>query len=185
MLRLSDLRNGQGPGGALHAKPDLRRRSSSMRRCALPPRCSAPRRAPTRISANGPSRARSVDGSAVAEKTSVQVQMARAAADLDAAELLLRRTTLAQPRARGGDSVAACAHDPRLRPGVRNVGLDDRYVDDAERDGGLCQLAADPARLARHSLRRDAYRRQHRDQLQPFRPHRIRPAARSRTGRSF
>ena len=36
---------------------------------------------------------KAVDGSAVAEKTAVQVQMARAAADLDAAEMLLRRTT--------------------------------------------------------------------------------------------
>jgi alkylation response protein AidB-like acyl-CoA dehydrogenase len=38
---------------------------------------------------------RSVDGSLVAEKISVQVQMARAAADLDAADLLLQRTTTA------------------------------------------------------------------------------------------
>jgi alkylation response protein AidB-like acyl-CoA dehydrogenase len=37
---------------------------------------------------------RGVDGSPVAEKTSVQVGMARAAADLDAAELLLRRAAL-------------------------------------------------------------------------------------------
>ena len=36
---------------------------------------------------------KAVDGSAVAEKTAVQVQMARAAADLDAAEMLLLRTT--------------------------------------------------------------------------------------------
>ena len=35
----------------------------------------------------------SVDGSSVAEKISTQVRMARVAADLDAAELLLRRTT--------------------------------------------------------------------------------------------
>jgi alkylation response protein AidB-like acyl-CoA dehydrogenase len=35
------------------------------------------------------------DGASVAEKTSVQVRLARAAADLDAAELLLRRTALA------------------------------------------------------------------------------------------
>jgi alkylation response protein AidB-like acyl-CoA dehydrogenase len=33
-----------------------------------------------------------IDGTAVAEKPSIQVRMARAAADLDAAELLLRRT---------------------------------------------------------------------------------------------
>jgi len=38
---------------------------------------------------------RSIDGSLVAEKISTQVRMARVAADLDAAELLLRRTTLA------------------------------------------------------------------------------------------
>jgi alkylation response protein AidB-like acyl-CoA dehydrogenase len=39
---------------------------------------------------------RSVDGSLVAEKIATQVSMARAAADLDAAEILLRRTALAQ-----------------------------------------------------------------------------------------
>jgi alkylation response protein AidB-like acyl-CoA dehydrogenase len=36
---------------------------------------------------------RAADGTSVAEKTSIQVRIARAAADLDAAELLLRRTT--------------------------------------------------------------------------------------------
>jgi len=40
---------------------------------------------------------KSVDGSAVAEKSSVQVRMARAAADLDAAELLLRRASQQPP----------------------------------------------------------------------------------------
>jgi alkylation response protein AidB-like acyl-CoA dehydrogenase len=36
---------------------------------------------------------RAADGTPVAQKTSIQVRMARAAADLDAAELLLRRAT--------------------------------------------------------------------------------------------
>lgn len=40
---------------------------------------------------------KAVDGSAVAEKTSVQVRMARAAADLDAAEMLLRRASQQPP----------------------------------------------------------------------------------------
>ena len=43
---------------------------------------------------------KAVDGSAVAEKTAVQVQMARAAADLDAAGMLLLRSTQVPDTAR-------------------------------------------------------------------------------------
>jgi 3-hydroxy-9,10-secoandrosta-1,3,5(10)-triene-9,17-dione monooxygenase len=53
------------------------------------------------------------DGASVAEKTSVQVRLARAAADLDAAELLLRRTALAHhgPQAEWPKLVARSVRD--------------------------------------------------------------------------
>jgi alkylation response protein AidB-like acyl-CoA dehydrogenase len=93
MLRLTDLRQGRGPGAALHGNPIFR----------VPFFLYAPLTfaAPMLGAAQGayahfrewtkPRKA--VDGSAVAEKTAVQVQMARAAADLDAAQMLLARTT--------------------------------------------------------------------------------------------
>ncbi len=95
MLRLTDLRAGKGPGGALHenliyhtlfffyapltfAAPMLGAALGAYEHFR---EWTKPRR--------------SVDGSLVAEKTSTQVRMARAAADLDAADLLLRRASLA------------------------------------------------------------------------------------------
>src|SRR5262249_8209767 len=91
MLRLPDLRLGKGPGAAMYASPIY-----PMPFFFYAPLCFA---APMLGAAQGayahfrewtkPRKA--VDGSAVAEKTAVQVQMARAAADLDAADLLLRR----------------------------------------------------------------------------------------------
>jgi 3-hydroxy-9,10-secoandrosta-1,3,5(10)-triene-9,17-dione monooxygenase len=94
-LSLSDLRQGKGPGGALHAH--LIHRTPFF---FYAPLCFA---APMLGAAQGAyeyfrewSKTRkSVDGSPVAEKLSLQVQMARAAADLDAAGLLLERTTRA------------------------------------------------------------------------------------------
>jgi 3-hydroxy-9,10-secoandrosta-1,3,5(10)-triene-9,17-dione monooxygenase len=55
----------------------------------------------------------SVDGSMVAEKTATQVNMARVAADLDAAELLLRRTALAPfgPQAQWPDLLSRSIRD--------------------------------------------------------------------------
>ena len=93
MLRLTDLRQGRGPGAALYDNPIFR----------VPFFFYAPLTfaAPMLGAAQGayahfrewtkPRKA--VDGSAVAEKTAVQVQMARASADLDAAGMLLLRTT--------------------------------------------------------------------------------------------
>ena len=95
VLRFSDLRQGRGPGGAVHASPLYR----------TPFYFYAPLTfvAPMLGAAQGAyehfrewTRTRQAgDGTSVAEKTSVQVRMARAAADLDAAELLLRRATQA------------------------------------------------------------------------------------------
>jgi alkylation response protein AidB-like acyl-CoA dehydrogenase len=95
VLSLTDLRAGKGPGGIVNDNPIFRvpfffyaplTFAAPMLGAALGAyehfrEWTKPRQA--------------VDGSSVAEKTSVQVRMARAAADLDAAELLLRRTTQA------------------------------------------------------------------------------------------
>lgn len=94
-LRLSDLRKGQGPGGAIHAQPIFRAPFFFYAPlCFAAPMLGATQGAYAHFREWTKPR-KSVDGSAVAEKTSVQVQMARAAADLDAAELLLQRAALA------------------------------------------------------------------------------------------
>jgi alkylation response protein AidB-like acyl-CoA dehydrogenase len=96
-LSLIDMRDGKGAGGKIHAGPIYRTPlffyapltfAAPMVGAALGAyehfrEWTKPRKA--------------VDGSSVAEKTSVQVRMARAAADLDAAELLLRRASRQPP----------------------------------------------------------------------------------------
>ena len=94
VISLPQLRDGAGPGGALHESPIFRTPFffySPLTFAA--PMLGAAQGAydyfrdwtKTRTAAGG---------AAVADKTSVQVRMARAAADLDAAELLLRRAAL-------------------------------------------------------------------------------------------
>jgi len=90
-LRLSHLRDGKGPGGALHDSHIFR----------VPFIAYAPLTFATPIlgAAQGAYEQfrewtkvrKGLDGRPVAERSSIQVQMARTAADLDAAELLLRR----------------------------------------------------------------------------------------------
>jgi alkylation response protein AidB-like acyl-CoA dehydrogenase len=93
MLRLPDLRLGKGPGAALHDGPIYRMPFFFYAPlCFAAPMLGAAQGAYTHFREWTKTR-KAVDGSAVAEKISVQVQMARAAADLDAAEMLLRRTT--------------------------------------------------------------------------------------------
>jgi len=94
-LRLSDLRPGKGPGGALHDIATLRTPFFFYAPlCFAAPMLGAALGAYAQFRDLSKTR-RAVDGSLVAEKTSTQVGLARAAADLDAAELLLRRTTRA------------------------------------------------------------------------------------------
>jgi 3-hydroxy-9,10-secoandrosta-1,3,5(10)-triene-9,17-dione monooxygenase len=95
MLSLADMRTGKGPGGVINHSLHFRTLFFFYA-----PLCFA---APMLGAAQGAyehfrewvKKRQSVDGAMVAEKTSTQVRMARAAADLDAADLLLRRTTLA------------------------------------------------------------------------------------------
>ena len=73
---------------------------------------------------------KAVDGSAVAEKTALQVQMARAAADLDAAELLLRRTDAGARPARRSGSPPLLARSIRDFARVSElIGRGDRHAD--------------------------------------------------------
>ena len=97
VVRLSDMREGKAPGGALSDNPIFRTPFFFYA-----PLCFA---APMLGAALGayehfrewtkPRKA--VDGSSVAEKTAVQVRMARVAADLDAAGMLLRRASQMPP----------------------------------------------------------------------------------------
>jgi len=92
-LRLLDLRPGKGPGGAVHDIATLRTPFFFYAPlCFAAPMLGAALGAYAQFRELSKTR-RAVDGSPVAEKISTQVGMARAAADLDAAELLLRRTT--------------------------------------------------------------------------------------------
>jgi 3-hydroxy-9,10-secoandrosta-1,3,5(10)-triene-9,17-dione monooxygenase len=91
VLFLSDLRLGKGPGATLHGNPIYR-----MPFFFYAPLCFAAPMLGTAQGAyahfrEGAKTRKAVDGSAVAEKISLQVGMARAAAELDAAEMLLRR----------------------------------------------------------------------------------------------
>ena len=91
VLSLSDLRDGKAPGGAVNESPIF----------STPFFFYAPLTFATPLlgAAQGAyenfrewtKTRKAVDGASVAEKTSIQVRMARAAADLDACELLLRR----------------------------------------------------------------------------------------------
>jgi 3-hydroxy-9,10-secoandrosta-1,3,5(10)-triene-9,17-dione monooxygenase len=91
VLSLSDLRQGRGPGGLVN--------KNRMFRTPFFFYAPVTFAAPMLGAAQGAydhfrdwtKTRRGVDGALVAEKASVQVRMARAAADLDAAELLLRR----------------------------------------------------------------------------------------------
>ncbi len=91
VLRLTDLRDGKGPGGAVHGgiifhTPFFYYAPISF----VTPMLGAVQGA-YEVFREWTKTRKAQDGTAVAEKTAVQVRMARAAADIDAAELLLRR----------------------------------------------------------------------------------------------
>jgi 3-hydroxy-9,10-secoandrosta-1,3,5(10)-triene-9,17-dione monooxygenase len=93
MLSLSDLRDGTGPGGALNESPIFHTPFFHYAPLTfVAPMLGAARGAYDHFREWTKTR-KAIDGSSVVEKASVQVRTARAAADLDAAELLLRRIT--------------------------------------------------------------------------------------------
>jgi alkylation response protein AidB-like acyl-CoA dehydrogenase len=90
-LGLSQMREGKGPGGALHENRIYRTPFISYSPLTLAtPMLGAAQGAYERFREWTKTR-KGVGGDLVAEHTSIQVQLARTAADLDAAELLLRR----------------------------------------------------------------------------------------------
>ena len=176
----ADLRQGQGPGGALHDNPIFRTPFFFYAPLTFAaPMLGAAQGAYAHFREWTKPR-KAVDGSAVAEKTAVQVQMARAAADLDAAGTAAApHHADARHAARGGAARCWRARSAISRGSSEmSVAAIDTLMT-LERHGGFCQLAADPARLARHPLRLDPCQPQPRDQLRAFRPHRVWPAARS------
>jgi 3-hydroxy-9,10-secoandrosta-1,3,5(10)-triene-9,17-dione monooxygenase len=91
-LALSDLREGNTPGGKLYADPIYRAPWISYAPLTFTvPMLGAAQGAYEVFVEWTKTRRASRGGFAIAELTSVQVRLARAAADLDAAELLLRR----------------------------------------------------------------------------------------------
>lgn len=91
VLSLSDLRDGKAPGGAVNESPIFRTPFFFYAPLTFAtPMLGAAQGAYEHFREWTKTR-KAVGGASVAEKTSIQVQMARAAADLDACELLLRR----------------------------------------------------------------------------------------------
>jgi 3-hydroxy-9,10-secoandrosta-1,3,5(10)-triene-9,17-dione monooxygenase len=94
MVRVEDLRLGTCPGGAIHADPIYRAPFFSYSPLTFAtPMLGAAKGAYTFFREWSKER-KARRGVAVAELVSVQVRMARAAADIDAAELLLERAAL-------------------------------------------------------------------------------------------
>ncbi len=95
VLRFAQLRHGKGPGGAIHA-PALYRTPFYFYAplTFVAPMLGAAQGAYAQFCESAKTR-KAGDGTLVAERTSTQVQVARAAADLDAAAMLLWRTTQA------------------------------------------------------------------------------------------
>jgi 3-hydroxy-9,10-secoandrosta-1,3,5(10)-triene-9,17-dione monooxygenase len=90
-VRLSQLREGKGPGGALHANPIYRAPFISYAPLTFVTPMLGAAQGAYETFRDWTKTRRGTGGVALAEITSIQVRLARAAADLDAAELLLRR----------------------------------------------------------------------------------------------
>ena len=92
VVRLSDLREGRGPGGLVHAHPIYRAPFISYAPLTfVAPMLGAAQGAYEEFRDWTKTRLGGRAGSSVAAVTSVQVRLARVAADLDAVELLMRR----------------------------------------------------------------------------------------------
>jgi 3-hydroxy-9,10-secoandrosta-1,3,5(10)-triene-9,17-dione monooxygenase len=93
VLSLANLRDGTGPGGALHESPIFHTPFFHYAPLTfVAPMLGAAQGAYEHFREWTKTR-KAMDGTPLAEKIAIQVRMARAAADLDAAELLLRRIT--------------------------------------------------------------------------------------------
>jgi 3-hydroxy-9,10-secoandrosta-1,3,5(10)-triene-9,17-dione monooxygenase len=90
-LSLTDLRDGKGPGGAVNTSAIFRTPFFYYAPVTFVTPMLGAAQGAYELFREWTKTRKAQDGSSVAEKTSIQVRMARAAADLDAAELLLRR----------------------------------------------------------------------------------------------
>jgi len=126
-VRLSDLREGKAPGGALHAHPIYRAPFISYAPLTfVTPILGAAQGAYEMFCNWIKTRRAGRGGAAIADFTSVQVRLARTAADLDAAELLLRR-----------------AVDVAQAPAPASLALRARAMRDCSRAAELCIGAID------------------------------------------
>lgn len=111
VLRVSDLQEGSAPGSAAHAAPYYRAPWASYSGATfLTPMLGAAQGALELFRARTESRARA-NGASVAGSASVQTRLARAAADVDAAQLLIERAL----------TVAAAENKPDLAARARNL----------------------------------------------------------------
>jgi len=90
-VRLSVLREGKAPGGTLHAHPIYRAPFIAYAPLTFATPMLGAALGAYELFRDWTKTRRGTGGIAIAEITSIQVRLARAAADLDAAELLLRR----------------------------------------------------------------------------------------------
>ncbi|HEY1748531.1 MAG TPA: acyl-CoA dehydrogenase family protein [Xanthobacteraceae bacterium] len=125
-VRLSDLREGKAPGGALHGHPIYRAPFIAYAPLTFVTPMLGAAQGAYELFRDWTKRRRASRGGAVAEIISVQVRMARVAADLDAAELLLRRAV----------EVAQAPKPPSL-------GIRARSMRDFSRAAELCVAAVD------------------------------------------
>ena len=91
VLRLTDLRDGNGPGGAVHSGVIFHTPFFYYAPISFATPMLGAAQGAYEVFREWTKARKAQDGTSLAEKTSVQVRMARAAADIDAADLLLRR----------------------------------------------------------------------------------------------
>jgi 3-hydroxy-9,10-secoandrosta-1,3,5(10)-triene-9,17-dione monooxygenase len=97
VLSLSQLKDGKGPGGLIHENPIFRLPFFSYSPLTFAAPMLGAAQGAYEFFREWTKKRVAIDGVPVPEKTSVQVRMARVAADLDAAELLLRRAAQVPP----------------------------------------------------------------------------------------
>ncbi len=91
VLRLTDLRDGNGPGGAVHSGVIFHTPFFYYAPISFATPMLGAAQGAYEVFREWTKARKAQDGTLLAEKSSVQVRMARAAADIDAADLLLRR----------------------------------------------------------------------------------------------
>ena len=169
-VRLSDLREGRAPGGALHGHAIYRAPFIAYAPLTFVTPMLGAAQGAYELFRDWTKGRRASRGGAVAEFVSVQVRLARVAADLDAVELLLRRAVdVAQ--APKPPSLAIRARS--MRDFSRAAELCVSAIDELlghERDGRLWLIPPDPASLARHPFRVHARGVERREEFFSFRP---------------